>query len=306
MDYVRQGGRLGFISDLYDAQGIEVPFFGYPAKSMPIAAMIARRVGARIWIGRCIRIGKRACFDVNVNELRIPRTSNQAEDIRSSPRRSSAISRPGSARRRSSSCGQIGAGLESRRRLPLTASPRFGLIVRRTRGTGSRHVTVRSAKFQIGQVVRHRVYPFRGVIFDVDPTFSNTEEWYRSIPKDVRPHKDQPFYHLLAENADTEYIAYVSEQNLVPDASDEPLRHPQVSELFEDLKRRHLPLPLPAGALSRAAGPIADKRKAAPRDRAAFEIRHSLAAMPYGVAGAGFFCAAVEAFAAGGGGRPPA
>ena len=91
--------------------------------------------------------------------------------------------------------------------------------------------TVRSARFQIGQVVRHRVYPFRGVIFDVDPTFGNTEEWYRSIPKDARPNKDQPFYHLLAENADTEYIAYVSEQNLVPDASDEPLRHPQVAEL---------------------------------------------------------------------------
>ena len=83
MDYVRQGGRLGFISDLYDAQGVEVPFFGYPAKSMPIAAMIARRVGARIWIGRCIRIGNRACFDINVNELRSPRTNNQAEDIRS-------------------------------------------------------------------------------------------------------------------------------------------------------------------------------------------------------------------------------
>ena len=82
MDYVRQGGRLGFISDLYDANGIEVPFFGYPAKSMPIAAMIARRVGARIWIGRCIRIGNRTCFDINVNELRILRTSNQAEDIR--------------------------------------------------------------------------------------------------------------------------------------------------------------------------------------------------------------------------------
>lgn len=82
MDYVRQGGRLGFISDLYDANGIEVPFFGHLAKSMPIAAMIARRVGARIWIGRCVRIGNRACFDVNVNELRIPRTTNQAEDIR--------------------------------------------------------------------------------------------------------------------------------------------------------------------------------------------------------------------------------
>lgn len=83
MDYVRRGGRLGFISDLYAANGIEVPFFGHPAKSMPIAAMIARRVGARIWIGRCIRIGNRACFDVSINEMRVSRTNKQAEDIRS-------------------------------------------------------------------------------------------------------------------------------------------------------------------------------------------------------------------------------
>jgi len=118
----------------------------------------------------------------------------------------------------------------------LTARLTFGLIVNKdSQGLGV-DMHSRNAKFQIGQVVRHRVYPFRGVIFDVDPTFSNTEEWYRSIPQDVRPSKDQPFYHLLAENAETEYIAYVSEQNLVPDASDEPLRHPQVSELFEDLK----------------------------------------------------------------------
>ena len=96
--------------------------------------------------------------------------------------------------------------------------------------------TVHNARFQIGQVVRHRLYPFRGVMIDVDPTFSNTDEWYASIPEDVRPPKEQPFYHLLAENADTEYIAYVSEQNLVPDWSDEPLRHPQVPELFEDLR----------------------------------------------------------------------
>lgn len=95
---------------------------------------------------------------------------------------------------------------------------------------------VGNAKYQIGQVVRHRVYPFRGVIFDVDPSFNNTEEWYQSIPEDVRPSKDQPFYHLLAENSETEYIAYVSEQNLVPDESDEPLRHSQVPELFEDLQ----------------------------------------------------------------------
>ena len=95
---------------------------------------------------------------------------------------------------------------------------------------------VGNAKYQIGQVVRHRIYPFRGVIFDVDPAFNNTEEWYQSIPEDVRPSKEQPFYHLLAENSETEYIAYVSEQNLVPDESDEPLRHSQVPELFEDLQ----------------------------------------------------------------------
>jgi heat shock protein HspQ len=91
----------------------------------------------------------------------------------------------------------------------------------------------RTAKYAIGQVVKHRVYPFRGVIFDVDPTFSNTEEWYASIPEDVRPSKDQPFYHLLAENSEVEYIAYVSEQNLLPDTSGEPVRHPQVAEVFE-------------------------------------------------------------------------
>ena len=91
----------------------------------------------------------------------------------------------------------------------------------------------RVAKFQIGQVVRHRMLPFRGVIFDIDPEFNNTEEWYRSIPPDRRPRKDQPFYHLFAENAETEYIAYVSEQNLLPDTSGEPVRHPQVGEFFE-------------------------------------------------------------------------
>jgi hemimethylated DNA binding domain len=91
----------------------------------------------------------------------------------------------------------------------------------------------RSAKFGIGQVVRHRIYPFRGVVFDVDPSFDNTEEWWLAIPEGQRPAKDQPFYHLLAENDETEYIAYVSEQNLEPDFSQEPIRHPQVEEIFE-------------------------------------------------------------------------
>jgi len=89
------------------------------------------------------------------------------------------------------------------------------------------------AKYTIGQVVRHRVYPFRGVVFDIDPLFSNTEEWYQSIPAAVRPHKNQPFYHLFAENAESEYVAYVSEQNLLPDESGEPVRHPQVAEIFD-------------------------------------------------------------------------
>lgn len=91
---------------------------------------------------------------------------------------------------------------------------------------------VRTAKFRIGEVVRHRLFPFRGIIFDVDPEFANTEEWYEAIPQRMRPHKDQPFYHLLAENAETEYIAYVSEQNLLTDESGEPVRHPQLAEFF--------------------------------------------------------------------------
>ncbi len=97
--------------------------------------------------------------------------------------------------------------------------------------------TIRKARFSVGQVVRHRFYPFRGVIFDIDPEFDNTEEWWLSIPEQIRPHKEQPFYHLLAENAETEYIAYVSEQNLLPDDTGQPLRHPQLSEMFvEDSK----------------------------------------------------------------------
>ncbi|WP_370195554.1 MULTISPECIES: heat shock protein HspQ [Aurantimonas] len=92
---------------------------------------------------------------------------------------------------------------------------------------------MQTARFFIGQVVKHRVFPFRGVIFDVDPEFDNSDEWYESIPADVRPRKDQPFYHLFAENAESEYIAYVSEQNLLPDESGTPVRHPQIGELFD-------------------------------------------------------------------------
>ena len=90
------------------------------------------------------------------------------------------------------------------------------------------------ARFGIGEVVRHRLFDFRGVVFDVDPVFANSEEWYASIPEAVRPRRDQPFYHLLAENDDSAYVAYVSQQNLLPDAENGPVDHPNVDELFED------------------------------------------------------------------------
>ncbi len=88
------------------------------------------------------------------------------------------------------------------------------------------------SKFAIGAIVRHRVHDFRGVIFDVDPEFSNTEEWYQSIPPDKRPRRNQPFYHLLAENPESFYVAYVSEQNLVEDSDNGPVGHPQIANMF--------------------------------------------------------------------------
>lgn len=91
----------------------------------------------------------------------------------------------------------------------------------------------RQAKFTLGDVVRHRLFPFRGVIFDVDPEFANTEEWWLAIPEAIRPKKEQPFYHVLAENEDSFYTAYVSEQNLLPDSGNGPVDHPQAGELFE-------------------------------------------------------------------------
>lgn len=96
-----------------------------------------------------------------------------------------------------------------------------------------RTAAIRDARFAIGEIVRHRIFPFRGVIFDVDPTFNNTEEWWLSIPEEIRPAKDQPYYHVLAENAQTTYVAYVSQQNLLPDESGKPCRHPLVDEMFD-------------------------------------------------------------------------
>ena len=114
----------------------------------------------------------------------------------------------------------------------MTSGPE-PLIFRRMTDTITADSVMRTAKFGLGAVVRHRIYPFRGIVFDIDPVFDNTEEWWLAIPEEVRPRKDQPFYHLLAENAESEYVAYVSEQNLVPDTSGEALRHTGIAEVFE-------------------------------------------------------------------------
>jgi heat shock protein HspQ len=98
------------------------------------------------------------------------------------------------------------------------------------------------ARFAIGDVVRHRFYDFRGVIFDIDPVFANSEEWYQAIPADARPARDQPYYHLLAENGDSSYVAYVSQQNLLGDADSGPIDHPSLPQLFDEFDGARYPL----------------------------------------------------------------
>ncbi len=107
---------------------------------------------------------------------------------------------------------------------------------------GRNRMRATQAKYHIGQVLRHRKHPFRGVVFDVDAMFSNTEDWYQRIPEDARPKKDQPFYHLLAENDQDYYVAYVSEQNLVPDDTGRPVTHPDLPDLFGDFTDGRYPL----------------------------------------------------------------
>ena len=101
------------------------------------------------------------------------------------------------------------------------------------------------AKYHLGQVLRHRKHPFRGLVFDVDAMFGNTDEWYENIPEESRPSKDQPFYHLLAENDQSYYVAYVSEQNLLPDDTGEPVNHPDLENMFGDFENGSYPLQFP-------------------------------------------------------------
>ena len=109
-------------------------------------------------------------------------------------------------------------------------------------GKGNGMTLSAEAKYNLGDVVKHRSHPFRGVIFDIDPTFSNSDDWYEAIPAEARPRKDQPFYHLLAENDDSYYVAYVSEQNLIRDGSGEPVDHPDLPDLFGAFDGRAYPL----------------------------------------------------------------
>ena len=113
-------------------------------------------------------------------------------------------------------------------------------LVFRVRGFGTMLKT--RAKYHLGQIVRHKKHPFRGVVFDVDPQFANTEEWYQAIPEDSRPSREQPFYHLLAENDQSYYVAYVSEQNLVADYSGEPVDHPDIPDMFGPFEDGSYPL----------------------------------------------------------------
>lgn len=105
----------------------------------------------------------------------------------------------------------------------------YGVVIEHR---GSKTMLRTRAKYHLGQVVRHKKHPFRGVVFDVDPQFTNTDEWYQAIPEESRPSKEQPFYHLLAENDQSYYVAYVSEQNLVADYSGEPVDHPDIPDMF--------------------------------------------------------------------------
>lgn len=94
---------------------------------------------------------------------------------------------------------------------------------------------IERARFAPGDIVRHRMFDFRGVVFDIDPIFSNSEEWYEAIPEAIRPAKQQPYYHLLAENDESSYVAYVSQQNLVADGDGGPVDHPQIEAMFEGI-----------------------------------------------------------------------
>jgi len=135
----------------------------------------------------------------------------------------------------------LATGIRNRRLSRICGKPIFTNMERASifspnagRNISAPHVS--EARFAIGDVVRHRLFDFRGVVFDIDPVFANSEEWYESIPADMRPRRDQPFYHLLAENDENNYVAYVSQQNLLGDGEGGPVDHPSLEEMFDDFR----------------------------------------------------------------------
>ena len=95
---------------------------------------------------------------------------------------------------------------------------------------------MKQAKFSIGQCIHHRLFDYRGVIVDVDPVFSGSDEWYEQVAKS-RPPKGEPWYHVLVHDASQE--TYVAEQNLSGEESVEPVNHPLLSEFFVDVQKGH-------------------------------------------------------------------
>ncbi len=92
---------------------------------------------------------------------------------------------------------------------------------------------VKNARFGIGQLVHHRLFGYRGVVYDVDPVFSGADEWYEQMAKS-RPPKDRPWYRVLVHGSVHE--TYVAERNLEPDESDEPILHPLIDAVFDGFR----------------------------------------------------------------------
>lgn len=94
-------------------------------------------------------------------------------------------------------------------------------------------IDFKRAEFNVGDLVHHKRFDYRGVIVDVDPVFQSTEEWYEAVAKS-RPPKDKPWYHVLVDG--TDQTTYVAERHLEPDDSEDPIRHPLIGHFFSRLE----------------------------------------------------------------------
>ncbi len=97
-------------------------------------------------------------------------------------------------------------------------------------------MTLQHAKFNIGQLIKHKLFDYRGVIVDVDPVFEGSDEWYDEVARS-RPPKDRPWYKVLVHDSDQE--TYVAERNLDNDFSHEPVDHPMIESYFKRFNDGH-------------------------------------------------------------------